>query len=144
MRILSVVPAIAACVALAATAGQASESLKYNPGKWETQTTMRMPMMPEPQMRTSTECLREGDYSAERLMRDQQGCKVSSVDVKERSLEWTVSCPGANGGATGRGEYNISADGESGQGKITIDVDMQGQKMSMTMDVKSHRVGDCD
>jgi len=143
MRTLSALLAIAAGIFIA-LAAQASDSIKYNPGKWETQTTMRMPMMPEPQTRTSTECLREGDYSAERLMRDQKGCKVDRVDVKERSLEWSVTCPGPNGGATGHGEYRISDDGDSGQGKITIDVDMQGQKTSMTMNVKSHRVGDCD
>ena len=143
MRCLSALLTLTIVTAIAASS-QAAESITYTPGKWETQTTMRMPMMPEPQTRTSTECLREGDYSAERLMRDQKGCKVERVDVKERSLNWTVTCPGPNGGATGRGEYTISDDGERGQGKITIDVDMQGQKTSMTMDVTSRRIGNCD
>lgn len=126
------------------TAALAAESLRYKPGKWETTTTMRMPMLPEPQVRTSTECLREGDYSAERLMRDQQGCTVAEPVVTAKSIRWTATCPAPDGSATGRGEYTVSDDGERGEGKITIDMAMGDQKMTMTMDIASRRIGDCN
>ena len=118
--------------------------LQYHPGKWETTTTMRMPMLAEPQVRTSTECLREGDYSAERLMRDQQGCTIEEPVVTSTSIRWSATCPSPNGSATGRGEYTVTDDGERGHGRVTIDMAMGDQKMTMTMEIASKRVGDCN
>lgn len=136
-----------ALLALAVLGGAAAAddtALRYRPGKWETTTTMRMSMLPEPQVRTSTDCLREGDYSAARLMRDQRGCTVSDPVVTARSIRWSATCPAPNGSATGRGEYTISDDGERGTGRVTIDMAMGDQRMTMTMDIASRRIGDCD
>jgi hypothetical protein len=129
---------------LGAGPAAATDVLKYNPGKWETTTTMRMPMLAEPQVRTSTECLREGDYSADRLMRDQQGCKVEEPVVTETSIRWSATCPSPSGSAMGRGEYTITHGGERGHGRVTIDMAMGEQKMTMTMDIASKRIGDCE
>lgn len=140
-------PLATALLALGVAAGAAradATKLRYEPGRWKTTTTVRMPMLPSPQERTSTECLREGDYSAERLMRDQQGCTVEEPEVTARSIRWTATCPAANGSATGRGEFTVSEDGQRGQGKVTIDMVADGQRMSMTIDIASERVGDCD
>lgn len=129
---------------LGPASARAAEVLEYEPGKWETTTTMRMPMIPEPQVRTSTECLREGDYSAERLMRDQQGCTVDEPVVTKTSIRWSATCPAPNGSATGRGEYTVTDGGTRGQGRVTIDMAMGDQKMTMTMDIASKRIGDCE
>jgi hypothetical protein len=129
---------------LGARGTAAADALRYKPGKWETTTTMRMPMLAQPQVRTSTECLREGDYSAERLMRDQQGCTVTKPETTATSIRWTATCPSPSGSATGRGEYTISGDGERGHGRVVIDVAMGDQTMTMTMDIASRRIGGCD
>jgi Protein of unknown function (DUF3617) len=118
--------------------------LRYQPGKWETTTTMRMSMLPTPQVRTSTECLREGDYSAERLMRDQHGCTVVDPVVTPTSIRWSATCPSPNGSATGRGEYTITDDGLRGHGRVTIDMKMGDRTTTMTMEIASRRVGDCE
>lgn len=122
----------------------AAETLAYKPGRWEMTSTTRMPMMAEPQVQTSTECLRAGDYSAERLMRDQQDCTVTEPEVTPTSIRWTARCPGPNGTVTGRGEFKVSADGERGEGTMTIDLMAGDRTMTLTTEITSRRVGDCE
>lgn len=136
--------AVLALAVLAVGGAAQAASLRYKPGMWKTTTTMRVPMLPSPQVRTSTECLRDDDYSAERLMRDQQGCRVEAPVVTATSMRWTATCAIGDGSATGRGEFAMSDDGERGRGTITIDMSSGGQQTTMTMDVESERVGDCN
>lgn len=136
-----------AVVIIAFAAGVApaeGTSLRFTPGKWKTTTTMRMPMLPQPQTRTATECLREGDYSAERLMRDQQGCQIEQPEISANTIRWTAKCPTPEGPATGTGEFTVLDGGTRGRGTVRIDMQAQGQAIAMTMDFESERVGDCD
>jgi hypothetical protein len=117
--------------------------LEYRPGKWKTKTTMELPGMPA-QTRTTTECLRRGQYSPEDLMKDQEGCTVETPTVTHDTMRWTMACRYPHGTATGRGEFSLEQGGERGRGRIVITMKMQGQEVTNTMRLETERVGDCE
>jgi len=131
---------------LVSAASATSGSLDYKPGKWKTTTTMSIPMLPQPHVKTSTECVTEGDYSADRIMEGMQGqpgCTVGTPVVSRNTLRWNISCTMPEGSATGSGEFTIDRDGEHGRGTVEISVHASGQSMTTTMRLETERIGDC-
>ena len=130
---------IAVAVALPATAAP----LKYRPGKWTTKSTMQMTGMPA-QTRTTTECLRDGEYSPDDIMKGQDGCTVDLPTVTDDTMHWAVSCRYPQGTAAGTGEFSVEEGGERGTGTVVITMKTQGREMTSTMRFETERVGECD
>ena len=121
-----------------------AEGIPIEPGKWEMTSTMSMPMLPQPRVNTSTECIEESELSPETMTEGDMdsSCAFKDMTVDGNTMKWSMDCD-ANGGAS-RGEWEVTSHGDSLAGEGTLTVDVQGQAMVMTMNWDGKRVGGCD
>jgi hypothetical protein len=118
-------------------------AFEVNPGKWEITSTTKAEMMPQPQTKTVSECLKE--KTAQEVLgalTEKDICKVLSHTEKGDTLEWTMECrqpgsPPMNG--TGR----ITSRGESLDGGMNVSVKVGEQEMKFDTTWKGKRLGDC-
>jgi hypothetical protein len=121
-----------------------AKGVEVEPGLWEMTMTMQMPMMPTPQLRTSTECIEETELDPKTFqMEEDSPCKVGDVAVEGDTLSWAVDCPSEMGSMTGKWSVTSSGDSMRGEGSMSGDMG-GGQKMVITMSWEGNRVGDCD
>ncbi len=121
-----------------------AEGIPIEPGLWEMTSTMTMPMLPNPRVSTSTECIEEDELSPEAMNQEDMDsdCTFSTRTVDGNTMKWSMAC-NSKGGAS-RGEWEASSHGDTMTGGGTVTVDMQGQSMVMTMKWDGKRVGDCN
>jgi hypothetical protein len=129
--------------ALLASSAAWAKGVSVEPGLWEMKMTMTMPMMPAPQVRSSTECVEEDELDPEQFqMEGESPCSFGDVVVDGDTVAWTLECPSDMGSMTG--EWSFTSEGDSMHGEGAMDIDMGGQKMVFTMSWEGERVGDCD
>ena len=120
-----------------------ADGVPMNPGKWEMEMTMQMSMLPQPQVRTSTECITEEQLSPENFNMDEDSpCDVSELNVDGNTVSWSISCPGPMGSMEGNWEFTSSGDEIVGNGSMSGS--MGNMTMQMDMDWTGKRIGDCD
>jgi len=121
-----------------------AEGIPIEPGMWEMTSTMNMPMLPQPRVTTSKECIEEDELSPETWNEEDMdtSCTFSNRVVDGNTMKWSMNC-NAQGGDT-RGEWEVTSHGDTLSGEGTVKVDMQGQSMVMDMIWDGKRVGDCD
>jgi hypothetical protein len=120
-----------------------AKGVEVEPGLWEMTMTMEMPMMPVPQVRTTTECIEENEINPDAFqMQEDSPCTIGDVVVDGDTITWTLQCPSDMGLMAGK--WSFTSQGDSMQGDGTMTMDMGGQKMVMTMSWEGKRVGDCD
>ncbi|OMH27141.1 DUF3617 family protein [Motiliproteus sp. MSK22-1] len=116
----------------------ADASMKVNPGKWEIASEVTMPMMPQPMTNKGVECIKDGDWTAEKFMEDMEGeCEASDVQQTGQTMKWTMRCDTDGGLVVGKGELHSS--GNQMDGKLIME--MQGMKIKNTWHGK--RLGSC-
>jgi len=121
-----------------------AQGIPIEPGMWEMTSTMNMPMLPQPRVTNSKECIEEDELSPETWNEEDMdtSCTFSNRVVDGNTMKWSMNC-NAQGGAT-RGEWEVTSHGDTLAGEGTVTVDMQGQSMVMDMKWDGKRVGDCD
>ena len=121
-----------------------AQGIPIEPGMWEMTPTMNMPMLPQPRVTNSKECIEEDELSPETWNEEDMdtSCTFSNRVVNGNTMKWSMNC-NAQGGAT-RGEWEVTSHGDTLTGEGTVTVDMQGQSMVMDMKWDGKRVGDCD
>ena len=120
-----------------------ADGIPVEPGLWEMSSTMNMPMMPQPRVTTTTECMKESEISMDDLGGEDMdpNCQFEMAQVDGNTMKWSVDCPVEGGTSHGEWEATSSGDSVTGEGLVTMS--FQGQAMEMTMSWEGKRIGDC-
>jgi hypothetical protein len=131
-------------VLLGAAPAVRADGIPVEPGKWEMKSTMNMPMLPQPRVTTTTECMEESELAMDDLgVEDMDpNCKFDMAQVDGNTMKWSADCPVEGG--TSHGEWQAVSGGDTITGEGFITVSFQGQTMEMTMNWEGKRIGDCD
>ena len=136
MTILTMILALVSLKAMA-------DGIAIEPGKWETTTTMNLPMLAPPKVNTAIECMEESEISPEKMTDNMDsGCTFDTRVVENSTMQWKMECVADTGSS--RGEWEATSYGDTLTGSGTITIDMQGQSVEMLMNWEGRRVGDCD
>jgi len=130
-------------ILFATTPAAWAEGIPVEPGMWEMSSTMTMPMLPQPRVTSTTECIRESELSMDDLGGEDMdpNCQFEMAQVDGNTMKWSFDCPVEGG--TSHGEWEATSSGDSVTGKGIITMSFQGQAMEMTMSWQGKRVGDC-
>jgi hypothetical protein len=120
-----------------------ADGISIDPGNWEMTATVKMPMLPQPRVTTTTECIRENEITPETLSADgmEAGCTFDAEIVGNNTMKWTMDCDQQGGHSSG--EWEATSHGNTITGGGTITINMEGQAMVMTMNWDGKRIGDC-
>jgi len=129
---------------LAAVLDVRAEGIPVEPGLWEMTSTMNMPMLPQPQTHSMTECIDQGEISMDDVGTQDMdpNCTFGVAQVDGNTMSWSFDCP-VEGGGTSHGEWQATSHGNRVEGSGKITMAMQGQAMEMNMTWQGKRVGDC-
>jgi len=118
--------------------------IPIEPGLWEMTSTMNMPMLPQPRVTTSMDCIKDSELSPEAMNQENMdaSCTFDTRVVDGNTMKWSMNCKTEGGDS--RGEWEVTSHGNTLAGEGTVTVDMQGQSMVMAMKWDGKRVGDCD
>ena len=119
--------------------------ISVEPGMWEMTTTLNMPMMPAPQTTTISECIEDSDFDFEDMSTEDMdpNCSMSSNQVDDSTIKWTLDCP-VEGGGTSHAEWRITSAGKTLEGDGKISVSVMGQEMEMTTTFTGKHTGACN
>ena len=124
-------------------ANAATESVPFNAGKWEVISKASMPMMPQPIVNKSVECIHEKTISADHFAKQSRGnCKATDVRVNGKNIQWNMNCSVEGNLLTGYGDMQV--DDTRIKGKATISMSMQGMTMEMQTSWTGKRLGECN
>ena len=123
-----------------------ADGISIEPGKWEMNSVINMPMLPQPRVTTVTECMKDDEITPESMMKEMDNseadCEMAAEMVGENSMTWTLECSEQMGNSSGQWEATSYGDTLKGDGAITMSV--QGQEIVMTMAWEGKRIGECD
>jgi len=133
-----------ALAVLAAAPIVQADGVAVEPGLWEMTTTMTMPMLPQPQVVTTTDCVEDAvldidEMNAEGLDPD---CTMDVSQPDEKTVKWVMDCP-VEGGGSSHAEWQVTSSSDSVEGSGSIQMTVMGQEMSMDATFSGRRVGDC-
>ncbi len=135
--------ALTSLIVLTFTSPAFAAGVSVNPGEWEMTSTMTMSMLPEPKVRTYTQCIEEDQLDPSQLTMDEDNpCNISDVVMDDDSASWTINCP-LQGDMMMAGQWNFTSSGETITGSGSMAVDAAGMKMELTMSWDGKRIGDC-
>ena len=120
-----------------------ADGIPIEPGLWEITSTMQMPMLPEPRVTTTTECMENSEITMDDMGTEDMdpNCTADVSQVDSNTMKWSFDCPVQGG--TSHGEWEMVSEGDSVSGNGVITMSFQGQAMEMTMEWEGHRVGNC-
>ena len=120
-----------------------ADGIPVEPGMWEMSSTMTMPMLAQPRVTTTTECMTESEISMDDMGGEEMdpNCQFEMAQVDGNTMKWSFDCP-VDGG-TSHGEWEAASSGNSVTGNGVITMSFQGQTMEMTMSWQGKRIGDC-
>ena len=128
---------------LLAAAGSAS-AFEIRTGKWQVETEMHNPMLPQPQIETTTECITEDSFDPAQAMMEGGGCTVTDKQDSADSISWKFKC-GGNGMPESSGEGKFVTRGKTASGEMQMRMVLNGQTMTITNSWKGHYLGaKCD
>ena len=110
-----------------------ADGIPVEPGMWEMSSTMTMPMLAQPRVTTTTECMTESEISMDDMGGEEMdpNCQFEMAQVDGNTMKWSFDCP-VDGG-TSHGEWEATSSGDSVTGNGVITMSFQGQTMEMTM-----------
>jgi len=128
---------------LSAGIAAGADGIPVDPGLWEMTSTVQMPMLPQPQVNTTKQCIEKSVVSLKDMQASDMdpNCTFESEQIDDQTVKWIFDCPMEGG--TSRGEWQATSHGDRIEGGGTIDMNMQGQAMQMTMSWVGKRVGAC-
>lgn len=120
-----------------------AEGMPVEPGMWKMTSTVTMPMLPQPRVTTTTECMTESEISMDDMGGEDMdpNCQFDMAQVDGNTMKWSFDCPVEGG--TSHGEWEATSTGDSVTGKGVVTMAFQGQTMEMTMAWEGKRIGDC-
>ena len=120
-----------------------ADGIPVEPGLWEMTSTVTMPMLPQPRVTTTTECMKESEISMDDMGDGEMdpNCKFEMAQIDGNTMKWSFDCPVEGG--TSHGEWEATSSGDSVTGKGLMTMSFQGQTMEMTMSWEGRRIGDC-
>jgi hypothetical protein len=131
-------------ILLAVAVDAHADGIPVEPGLWEMTSIISMPMLPQPQTNTMTECFEKSEISVDDVGGQDMdpGCTFETSQLDGATMAWSFDCP-LEGGGTSHGEWQATSHGDRVEGNGKITMAMQGQNMEMTMSWQGKRVGDC-
>lgn len=135
---------LSALVLLAAAPTLQADGVAVEPGLWEMTTTMTMPMLPQPQTVTSTDCVEDAVLDVEEMNGEglDPECTMDVSQPDEKTMRWMMDCP-VEGGGSSHAEWQVTSNGDSVEGTGSITMTVMGQEMAMDASFSGRRVGDC-
>jgi len=131
------------CGLLLSASGSAA-AFEIMKGKWQVKTEMRNPMSPQPQYKTSTECITDASFDPAQAMMEDGHCTVTDKQDSADSVSWKFKC-GGNGMPVSTGTGKFVTSGKSANGEMEMSMVLNGQTMTMTNSWKGQHLGDkCD
>ena len=120
-----------------------ADGIPVEPGLWEMSSTMNMPMLPQPRVTTTTECMTESEISMDDMGGEKMdpNCQFEMAQIDGNTMKWSFDCPVEGG--TSHGEWEAISTGDSVTGKGVVTMSFQGQTMEMSMAWEGKRIGDC-
>jgi len=149
--------ALAGAMLLAWPAAAAAKGLRMQPGRWETTSVTTMPMMPQPQTVTETQCISKEDIEEPfKKFLSMDGCKVLRQKRRGDTIEYALECVSGHGTMTGQGSF--TGKGKTAHGTMTLQVTFSGmegmgqvpgmpapgQPMQMKMQWRGRYLGPCE
>ena len=141
------------CACLLLPVSTIAGDLEMNHGKWEFTTTMTMPMFPQPQVTTMTECITEEEARQDPMadLVDGGSCKILNRKMTGNSLNFEMECNEGGMVTRGKGQFTTKGDTASGFIEMTMDIpdmpnmpDMPTGPMQMTTSWQGKRIGVCE
>ncbi|MCW8907599.1 MAG: DUF3617 domain-containing protein [Sedimenticola sp.] len=126
---------------LATTQAVQAEPMTITPGLWEVTITSKMPLLPEPTVKTMQQCFSAQQVDPDNIMRNSNNCEFSEVESTPTHLAWRMTCAGHGGNMTGNGSFDSS--GDRMRGSLQMFMQMNGQQITMDHQWSGRRVGDC-
>mgnify|MGYP001818480458 FL=1 len=133
-----------ALVVLAAAPIAQADGVAVEPGLWEMTTTMTMPMLPQPQVVTTTDCVEDAVLEIDEMNSEglDPDCTMDVSQPDEKTVKWVMDCP-VEGGGSSHAEWQVTSSSDSVEGSGSIKMTVMGQEMSMDATISGRRVGDC-
>jgi len=136
-------PSIVLGVLISTATAALADGIAVEPGMWEMNSTMNMPMLSQPRVTTTTECIEKSEISFDDMGGEEMdpNCKFQTAQVDASTMKWSFDCPVEGG--TSHGEWEATSGGDTVTGEGLMTVSFQGQTMEMTMSWEGKRVGAC-
>ncbi len=144
MKLHITLPVTLSALATLLFAGAAlAKGVAINPGQWEMTNTLQMSVLPQPQVRSTTECIKESELNPDDFNMDEDNpCEITDVVVDGNSASWSISCPSQDG-LLMQGKWQFTSGGDTLEGSGSMSADAAGMKLDFKMDWKGKRIGDC-
>ena len=134
--------ALASVSLVAAATVTAVPALELAPGQWEFTLTSQMSIVPDPIVHTSTECITDGNRSADEFLTGMKHCQVTDLVDTGTEMSYKISCP--DGPMTMNGSANMKTNGKTVSGDMSMSTSIHGKEMTMRMRWAGKRLGTCN
>ncbi len=144
-RILFACVAAVTYLAGAQVSAQVSDQgIPITPGKWEMTSIVNTPMMGEPKVTTTNQCLEEDMLTPDAMSSEgmDEGCTIETTQIDGNTMRWAMNCPTT--GSEMKGDWTASSTGDTVRGEGLISASFGGQSFEITMSWEGKRVGPCD
>ncbi|PLX62645.1 DUF3617 family protein [Sedimenticola selenatireducens] len=138
---MSVRYAILASTLLLSTTAADAADMQITPGMWEVQITSKMPMLPQPTVKSMQHCFTASRLSPDEIMQNANNCEFSDVQASSSQVSWKMACTGHGGNMTGTGHFE--SQGDTMNGTLQMSMEMQGQQITMDHQWSGKRIGEC-
>lgn len=121
-----------------------AEGVQITPGKWETTTVAKMPMMSEERVEKFVDCIAQTEFTPEDLLKNNEaGCGFSDISVRDNTMSWKMECASSGTGkALGHGEF--TSEGDTAHGAMRMEMTLNGESMAFETHWEGQRIGECD
>ncbi|MEM7570200.1 MAG: DUF3617 family protein [Pseudomonadota bacterium] len=137
--------AVMAAALVSAPTGVYADGFKLQPGKYELNGLMKMPMMPNGMPVNNTQCITEEQtqMNAEDIAKQMsagEDCSIDGLTLTDSKMNFKFACSGGEmGQVNGTYDINFTKTTYSIDGKFTA----ASMGMTMEMQANAKRVGDC-
>jgi len=145
-------PFVAVCALFFFSSPGRTAGFTMNPGQWEFTTTMTMPMLPQPQTTTSSECISKEEAQKDPLadLVDSGNCAILNKKISGNTLHFTMKCTNDGMVTEGSGTFTGQKNTASGSVVMTMNMpqmanmpNMPSGPMTMTTRWQGKRTGNC-
>jgi hypothetical protein len=116
---------------------------QMEPGEWQFDSIMTSPMIPKPQVSTSTRCVKpEEAADPDKMMakpQEQGDCKITPSKPSADTYAWEMSCPKSGMKGSGIARYGR----DTLEGEVKMSGEAYGRKIDMTTKISAKRLGPC-
>ncbi len=115
-------------------------TLTVEPGKWEITSTITSTHSPQPQTRTSTECITTHELDPFEAIAKGKGCQVADVKKTGNSVSGMIACEMGPGMPPMLGTVETTVTGDTMKRYMKL----ESPQFTQEMHSEGKRVGECD